>query len=277
MNKQVKMQEAFELSKKGYSYGQIATEIGEPKSNVGRWIKAKTAENETSETDGTPVSTDMGPSETFFLQDGSELVEDISKVGQSTSKDMIIPKSQDNSSQVELRKAELEHEYRMEKLKFYQQQFLEKLKTQTSSQETKRLQEELLKIKEELETLQRLNLDNQQKVISKLPKQNILPKEYSTRLVSMLNDYLMLEGEYSSFEYIEAIENDIDELITEVENWANENEIDLSISAEMKMLKSFNKDVNQTLSWFEDEQSDDLKFNFDKKWQTKVYSWLETI
>jgi hypothetical protein len=93
----------------------------------------------------------------------------------------------------------------------------------------------------------------------------------------MLNDYLMLEGEYSSFEYIEAIENDIDELITEVENWANENEIDLSISAEMKMLKSFNKDVNQTLSWFEDEQSDDLKFNFDKKWQTKVYSWLETI
>jgi len=209
----------------------------------------------------------MGPSETFFLQDGSELVEDISKVGQSTSKDMIIPKSQDNSSQVELRKAELEHEYRMEKLKFYQQQFLEKLKTQTSSQETKRLQEELLKIKEELETLQRLNLDNQQKVISKLPKQNILPKEYSTRLVSMLNDYLMLEGEYSSFEYIEAIENDIDELITEVENWANENEIDLSISAEMKMLKSFNKDVNQTLSWFEDEQSDDLKFNFDKKWQ----------
>jgi len=103
----------------------------------------------TSETDGTPVSTDMGPSETFFLQDGSELVEDISKVGQSTSKDMIIPKSQDNSSQVELRKAELEHEYRMEKLKILPATISgEVKKLKTSSQETKRLQEELLKIKE---------------------------------------------------------------------------------------------------------------------------------
>jgi len=178
--------------------------------------------------------------------------------------------------QVELKNAELEHEFRMTKLKFEQQIYLDDTKNQIYSDETEQMRQQLSEIKAELEALHQVQLNNL-KVEAKKPQlQNILPEEYSTRLAAMLNEYLALDCEPCSIEEIEHMEAELDELTTEIDEWSTGNGVDLSKSAEMKVLKGFSKDVAQSLSCFEEEEDTELTLEFDKKWKRKINEWLET-
>ena len=277
MDKNATKKKAMELFQLGHSYGEIAKELGEAKSTVHRWINDPNIENDTDGTLGTPIGTGLEQSETDFHVNRTEYPANV-PIGTATiARRDDINDIKADLTKVELRKVELEHEYRMAQLKFQEQQYCDKMKLQSESKETERLRNEMDEIVQEIDILHQMHIENQNREVEIPQEQKELPKEYFIRLAKLLNEYLTFEDEPCSIEQIESIEAELDELMLEIDKWSKNNSVDLSHSDGFKLLKRFIKDVDQSLSCFYDEDETELILEFDKKWKRKVNGWLETI
>ncbi|MEE4259904.1 MAG: helix-turn-helix domain-containing protein [Bacteroidales bacterium] len=280
-------QKALELKQQGLSYQQIADELGVGKTTVYNWIVYANDNNEND-----PVS-DLPDEKESILELKKEIAELRNKITQG------INTKSDMSDEVELRKLELEHEFRMEELENNRREELLKREIAELEQQNEQVQKGSERSLQLVEGLTELNeqfksnlsdlherlsgLEEEVSVLENPPVPNSelevhsLKKSFVKRLSILLIDYLELDGEDCTLELIESINEKLVELKSEVEEWAESNDFDLDDEDVMDILENFIEDVKDALLSLEDIDEDDRVLEIDDDWKQEMEDWLESV
>jgi len=139
-------QQALQLHKEGYSYGEIEKETGIPRSTAFRWV------NDPDGTIGTPETHYGTAFETNIIENETDS-QGYGTVKETFQNDNTM-KSED-LSKVEIEKAKLEHQYKMAELEFRRQQYETEQKLGQNSSEALKLASKVEQLSLELEKYKR--------------------------------------------------------------------------------------------------------------------------
>lgn len=264
MEKSIQKQKAIDLYRSGYSFGAIAKQIGEAKSSVYRWINEDKEDNGTPET---PVGTGFG---TDLERNETDLHEELQN-GPIDSRNWNDFETESTKlSEVEKRKAELQHEYRMEQLKFQQEQYRDKKReSQLAKEEMARWRQKINEIGTKTESLQNEKVETNEQIPL------LIPVKFISRLGDLLKQYLHYDDNDCSLESLELIEEKVNDLYAEIIDWAKDYDFTIENDEINTIFYSFISDLDETLDNFATEEADVLSLTFDKSWKTDMQDWLE--
>ncbi len=269
--------EALKLFNKGLSYGKIAEQLGVGKTTVYYWVV-----NSDIPTQNGQKTKKVVPNE--IMNEQNEL-EDIKKELQydfGTDKDI--------EALVELRKAELEYQLKMETIEFEREKLLQAQKNESNSkkeelllkkineinskleaasQKSERIQSEMAKIKNENEELT--------KFFQKKAAGNV-KIELNTGLQNDCSDnireYLALEDEKIILRDVETVLENNETLINAVAKWCKANNKKKSNYPELSFLKEIKKSLKEMTEDFEDDEDVELEFDFNSDFTKKLKDFL---
>lgn len=267
MEKYIQKQQALELYRTGYSYGAIAKQIGEAKSTVYRWVNEDKESSGTAETPaGTGFGTDLERNETIN-ETNSQNETVIESNSPRNSNEVMSERTK--LSEVEIRKAELQHEYRMEELKFQQEQYRDKRNAQREAEETEQWRQQI-----------EINRTNNESLLNEKVETNeqiplLIPVKFISRLGKLLKQYLSFDDIDCSLELLEVLEEKVNNLYFEINDWADEHDFDFKNDDSKIIIDNFITDLEESLENFAREEAETLTLTFDESWKRDVRDWLE--
>lgn len=273
---------ASKLKEQGYSYQQIADEMG---------IGKTTAYNLISNS-GSGISGQLsGENET--------LVELKATIADLRNELMQGAESAEVKELIELRKLELEHEYRMEELDNNRREGLLKaeidaLKKSTDSenrmdvsvmQEIGELSSQLANLSNNFQELQKRNTELEEELSmfqeSLSKTEDELSSDFNDtliqRLASLLRQYLDIDWDECHRKDVEKIQAEVLEIQVDYENWADEAGIDIDEDDNIEILNSFIEDIDETISNFINNEEEVSELRIHKRWKRRMEEWLESI
>ena len=257
--------EALKLFNKGLSYGKIAEQLGVGKTTVYNWIV-----NSDIPTQNVLQTKKFVPNE--ILNEQNEL-EDIKKELQydfGTDKDI--------EALVELRKAELEYQLKMETIEFEREKLLQAQKNESNSkkeelllkkineinskleaasQKSERIQSEMAKIKNENEALHSL-IQKKATGNMKIDLDTGLQNDCSNNI----REYLALEDEKIILQDVETVLENNEVLINAVAKWCKANKQKKSNYPALSSLKEIRKSLKEMIEDFDEDEDVELEFDF---------------
>jgi len=261
-------QKAIELHQTGYSYGEIAKQLETPKSTVYRWINDPETDYETPEMPiGTENETDLMDFETSFGTNNQDYRNDH-------------PIRNDDSSEIEIRKVELEHEYKMEELEFRKQQYFEKQKLDQKREDVVHLQKKINEVIEEVDDLKEHNqeLTNQLESKALVDNENhskVIPREIFIKFNKLIKKYFSLDEKLCTENMIQKLHSDAQEIRITVLSWANKNNIAFSDIYDLKYFNELLKDIGEAWKGFEEDSDEEYLLKFDPSFKKKIKRWIK--
>ena len=282
-------QKALELKKQGLTYQQIADEIGVSKTTVYYWILySKDNKHDESETPE-PVNE----------QDSiKEVKRELSKLRNQISE--IMTNDDNIPNLLELRKLELEHEYRMEELDNNRRENQSKIVIEELQKEYKKLDRNYKESQLILQELNEQNSELQEEIFSLEEKNKklfkkvtaleefldktaeevkgiSLPELLTDRLRNLFDEYIDYNDEECDLETIELIKDQLMELGLEIKNWISSNGHNYKESDIRLIIERFKSDLEESISNFDEEDSDNLVLEFDNDWITEIQESLDEL
>ena len=105
----------------------------------------------------------------------------------------------------------------------------------------------------------------------------LMPVKYISRLGDLLKQYLNCDDEDCSLEFLEVIEEKVNDLNIEINDWADEHDFDFENDDSKIIIDSFISDLEESLENFADEEAEVLTLSFDESWKEDMQDWLEMI
>lgn len=278
MEKSNQKQKALELFRAGHSYGEIAKQIGEAKSTVYRWIKEEEENYGTSRTpSGTGFGTDKERNETGFETSLHKEIHTGTLVPQNLNEFTL---DSNKLAQVEMRKSELKHEFRMAELDFRQKQYMDERKLEQSEKDTEQLQSKLETIVTELTDLKNQNQELSQKMAEKNTSEEkefddkSIPRDIYIKIKKIIKKYFSFDKNLGAEEELDKMHHNSQQIRLEIYHWAHKNKIHFS---EIKDLSYFNElihDIGDSLQSIE-KVSDEPYLVFDQTFKMKMKNWIK--
>jgi len=133
------------------------------------------------------------------------------------------------------------------------------------------LRQELVDSNNKIEELQDEKEEDQSPLTSNIPQ------SFISRLVDLLKQYINYDDKYCSLEFLEALDEKVRDLQMEIDDWTNDNDVDL-LELEIKdIFETFISDLEETISIFEEKEIDVLTLTFDESWKADMQDWLESV
>lgn len=262
-------QKALELHQAGYSYGEIAKQLNVPKSTVYRWINDPQTDYETpemltgteNETDSTDFDTNFGTNKPDYR--GDRLIRN------------------EYSSKIEIKKVELDHEFKMEELEFRKQQYFDKQKLEQKSEEVEKLKEKINEVIEEVDEIkehnQKLVIQLESKTIAdnKENRQKVIPKEIYLKINKIIKKYFVLDEKPCTKDMLNKQYRDAQEIRLDIYDWADQNKIALSDIKDLIYLNELIKEIGEAWGSIDEGSDEEFLLNFDQTLKRKMKNWIK--
>jgi chromosome segregation ATPase len=282
-----KKQKALELKSQGLSYQQIADEIGVSKTTAFYWA---TTPRENSAED---TNTELLPGEDSLKEVKRELSKLRNQLAEAMNNNENVPEM------VELRRLELEHEYRMEELENTRQENLSETKVRELQERLDQLKSSFEQSQQKLQDLAGQNnalqskisflgatnrrledkIANMEEPIDDSPENSaiFLSEIYIDRLKILFDEYLEFNNNVCDQESLESFYDQTTELQNEIEIWSMENDFNYAESVIKLFIDKFIMDIKEAISSFEENDDDELVLEIDSAWISKMKDQLDDL
>ena len=271
---------ALELKSQGLSYQQIADELGIGKTTAHTLINSD------------PNGKESNVHSSDKKGDIEKLKMDIKEL-----KDAILKNNGNASVELELRKLEMDQDYRMEQLENKRtddilRKNIDDLNVQVQSLQgdsdhSKNEIRELSILKNELsdenkilqitnsELEDELDMLQDPTVVSfDAPVDISIPTSFIKRLKKLLNEYLAFDGNDCNIVSIEVIQEQLNELKPEINELAKLNNYDHNNNGAIVVIDKFLEDLDELLACFDEEDEDELEISMNEDWKEEMEEWL---
>jgi len=275
MLKQDLKEKAIQLSDNGISYGKIAEQLGVGKTTVYNWINSTTEINE--EKTVPERQTNVPNSFKNDLNELGDYKEELQNEYEIEN---------DVSSLVALKKAEMDHELKMERIELERERMLFEQKQVAELKKTEQLALQLEKAKVELEQerkkMERVNIAiNQMEQKNKVQfnkidvnssKKKELDDNLQTVYTNQIKSYLELEGREVTIEKIDFVLGEVKLALKNIKHWIKETRGKITDYPEFSTLKQIKDSLIEMVYEFDDSGEDILVFDFDSEFELKLKS-----
>jgi transposase len=267
---------ALELKTQGMSYQQIADEMEIGKTTAYNLLNDSTEKGESKNNGHSSDDNEV------LLELKASLADFRDELTQGES-------NMEVSQLVELRKLELEHEFRMEELELKKKESsfkseIESLKNTIDSnknsdsevrQGINELSAQIANLKSNFQSLQDRNAELEDE-LSMLERPSVIPgsdayatvqQRLITRLATLLRNYLDIDWSECHRNKVEEVQLKVLEIKMEFENLDDES---------IEILNSFLKDIHETMTYFEDDE-EVADLYMDNDWKEEMEEWLESV
>jgi transposase len=274
MEKSKLKKEVLSLYRQGMSYGKIAEKLGIGKTTVYSWIVNSSNPKENVRNTIQNENRNV-PNEFEELKE--ELREDY-----GTDKEI--------AALVELRKAEMEHTERMEKIELEREKLLQNKKMEEKAEREKLLLSQIEEIKSKLESEQQKS-ERLQAELSKFKNENSklrlliqtqsaetkkkeLPASLKNICSENIRSYHDLENEKIFLEDVSTALENTKSGITTISNWIKSNKQKKSDFPELSILKEIKKSLEEMVAEFDEDEDIRLVFDFNPDFKEKLSRFL---
>lgn len=266
---------AIELHSNGKSYGEIATLLKVGKTTVYNWITSVPRTKVEMNVPNTETRVSKAkPSVSYSFENE---MNDLNQIKHELENEY---GTENNINPlVQLRKAELEHDHKMERLEIERQTLLHKQKMEAESIKANRLALQLEEMRTDMENAnqrsERLdsslnNLKQNNEILSmqvdELSIQNQkkdLDNDLQDAYETTITDYLDLEGDEITPEEVDIILKEAEEYIKQFKKWVKNTNGKKLEYPELKTLKKIRNKLLEMINEFEEKGEDELIFTFD--------------
>ncbi len=275
MEKEKLKEKAIQLAGQNLSYGKIAEQLGVGKTTVYNWINS---------VPGTESEKNVLGSGTTVPNAFENDLNDLKGLKEELQNEFGSDK--DINALVEIKKAEFEHEYKMEQLEMERKTLLHQQKMEAESLKSEQLAIQLdetkLKIEHELQ-----KTEQQDSTINKLEQNNSLlslqlddiktqnqimelDEELTTGFSQQVNNYLGLEGNEITLEEVDNTLEEVEETIAQFKQWVKNANGKKHDYPELAMLKKIRNSLSEMADEFEDSGEDELVFDISSDFKNEL-------
>ncbi len=282
MNKEDLKRKAIELHSAGNSYGKIAEQLRVGKTTVYNWITS-VLELEIKKT--FPNAENHVPNiETTSPNLFENEINDLNEIKQELENEFGTDK--DINTLVELRKAELEHKHKMERLEMERQTLLHNQKMETESIKTDRLTSELEEMRTNMEnahqkserldsTINQMKRNNEilSLQLEDLSSQNQiieLDEGLLSAFNSQIGNYLDLEGNEITITKVKSLLEEVEKTIKHFKKWVKKINGNKTDYPELTTLKKLSSSLFDMSNQFEHLGEDELIFEFNSDFEKEL-------
>lgn len=105
----------------------------------------------------------------------------------------------------------------------------------------------------------------------------LIPGMFLSRLSDLLRQYLDYDDKDCSLEFIEGIDEKVNGLYFEIDDWADEHDFDFDNDDTKIIIDSILSDLEESLEAFSVEESAILTLAFDESWKADMLDWLDLV
>ena len=282
MNKLELKEKAIQLSSQGLSFGKIAEQLEVGKTTVYNWI---TSVPEREIEKNVPVfAAEVPNSETSSPIMFENEMNDLNQMKHELENEF---GTENNiNTLVELRKVELEHDHKMERLEMERRTLLHKQKMEAETIKANRLNSELEEMRMNMENANQkserlestisemkhssdlfsLQLEN---VVAKNQKKE-LDEDLLSAYENHITNFLDLEGNDIQLEHVNNNLKEVGETMRQFKKWIKNTDGKKSNYPELITLQKIRSHLSDMINQFEDLGEDVLDFTFDSKFEMEL-------